>query len=86
MIHPIFSNIKDFRRGQGKLYGLPHLLTFTVMSITAGATSYRRIHTFIHKNWEFLNDNFDISWKKAPAYTTIRNIIIGIDRNELKKA
>ena len=29
---------------------------------------------------------FGLSWKKAPAYTTIRNIIKGISPEQLEKA
>jgi len=37
-------------------------------------------------HFERLKEHFQIKWKQAPAYTTIRNIIQGVNKEELEKA
>lgn len=39
--------IPDHRRAQGRLYGLEHLLLFSILVILSAATSYRKIQRFI---------------------------------------
>jgi len=54
------------------------------MAILSGANSYRKIHLFIDGHREKLNESFGLDWKKAPAYTTIRNIILNTSGSELE--
>ena len=48
--------------------------------------TYRDIHRFMTIHFEDLKKDFSLLWKKPPAYTTIRNIIKGIDALELEAA
>jgi hypothetical protein len=78
--------IKDHRRKQGQRYGLGHILLFSVFAILSGAKSYREIHAFIKERYRnTLKDKFKLSWKRLPAYTTIRNIIQGVSSESLEE-
>ena len=55
------------------------------MAILSNSKSYRDIHRFMTIHLESLNSDFSLSWKRAPAYTTIRNMIKGVSSEELEK-
>lgn len=82
----VFSQLEDFRRPQGRCYQIGHILYFSVLAILSGADSYRKVHTFIKKRLKRLKKQFNLKWKKAPAYTTIRNIIQGVSSPDLEEA
>lgn len=71
--------IPDPRRAQGKLYDLPHLLLFSILAVMSGATSYRRIHQFIRAHQARLNEAFGCTWRRTPAYSSIRYALRGLD-------
>jgi hypothetical protein len=81
----LFSQVADPRRGQGKMYPLAPILLFTVLAMTAGAVSYRQVHTFIRVHRDRLNAVFGVSLRKAPAYTTVRFILRGLDGAQLER-
>ena len=81
----LFSGVSDPRRGQGKMYGLAPILLFTVLAMLAGAVSYRQVHAFIDVHLGRLNAAFGLSLRKAPAYTTLRFILRGLDGAELER-
>lgn len=85
MLLTIFSEITDARRAQARQYDLPHVLLFSVLAIISGADSYRKIESFNKENFKKLKKKFNINWKKAPGYTTIRFILQGINKEELEK-
>ena len=72
-------SIPDPRRAQGKRFDLPHLLLFSILAVMSGATSYRRIHRFIRTHQARLNAAFGCGWRSAPAYSTVRYILQGLD-------
>ncbi len=86
MLSEKLRKIADHRRGQGRMYDLHYILLYSIMAALAGASSYRQIHTFIQTHLEKLNEAFGSSWKRAPAYTSIRYILQGIDTARLEKA
>ncbi|MEO3956948.1 transposase family protein [Chromobacterium piscinae] len=43
----ILSSIPDHRRGQGRLFDLPHVLLCSILAVLAGADSYRSVYRFI---------------------------------------
>ena len=56
MLLPTFlATIPDHRRPQGRLYGLEHLLLFSILAILSHATSYRKIQRFIDVRLPQLN-------------------------------
>jgi hypothetical protein len=75
----LFSQVGDPRRGQGKMYPLAPILLFTVLAMLAGAVSYRQVHAFIRTHLDRLNSTFGVFLRKAPAYTTLRFILQGLD-------
>ena len=81
----LFSEVSDPRRGQGKMYSLPPILLFTVLAMLAGAVSYRQVHAFIQIHLDRLNAVFGVSLRKAPAYTTLRFILRGLDGTQLER-
>ena len=75
----LLAKIEDPRRAEGKLYKLPHVMLFSILAMMAGANSYRGIHSFIEVHLERLRTHFGLSWRRAPAYTTIRIVLQGLD-------
>jgi hypothetical protein len=78
--------IPDPRRPQGRMYDLPHLLLFSILAVASGATSYRKIHQFIATHWQRLNSAFECHWRQAPAYTSIRYALPGLEAEEVEQA
>jgi hypothetical protein len=75
----LFSQVCDPRRGQGKMYPLAPILLFTVLAMLTGAVSYRQVHAFVRTHLDRLNSTFGVFLRKAPAYTTLRFILQGLD-------
>jgi DDE_Tnp_1-associated len=75
----VLAEAPDPRRAEGKLYGLPHVLLFSVLAIVTGCNSYRGIVTFIGAHRRRLNAVFGLSWRRAPAHTAVRHILQGLD-------
>jgi len=75
----LLGKIEDPRRAEGKLYRLPHVILFAILASVAGANSYRSVHTFIDVHLPRLRKLFDLKWRAAPAYTTIRWILQQLD-------
>jgi hypothetical protein len=80
-----FEEIPDHRRGQGKMYDLSNLLLFSVLAVASGATSYRRIHQFITVHLQRLKATFDCQWKRAPAYTSVRYALQGLEVSKVEQ-
>lgn len=81
----LFSQVTDPRRGQGKVYPLAPMLLFTVLAMLAGARSYRQVHAFIKAHLERLNAAFGVSLPRAPAYSSVRFILHGLDALEMER-
>jgi hypothetical protein len=84
MIATFLEDLKDHRRSQGQRYKLEHIILFSIMAFLSNAKSYRDISRFIKSHFEVLKEHFGLSWKKPPGYTTVRNIILGVDSEELE--
>ena len=78
----LLAGIEDPRRAEGKLYKLPHVLLFSILAVMAGANSYRGIHSFVEVHLARLKESFGLAWRRAPAYTTIRNVLQGLAGRE----
>ena len=83
MLLEIFKRIPDHRSEQSQQFDLAHLLQMTVHGVVSGCHSYRMIHTFIKTHFDTLKNHYGIEWKRAPAYSTIRKIIHGMDEKSL---
>lgn len=82
----IFATVPDRRRAQGKMYALAPVLTVSVLAVLSGATSYRKIHGFIDTHLSTFNRVLDLGWRKAPAYSSVRGILRGLDADEMETA
>jgi hypothetical protein len=80
------SEVPDPRRAEGKRYPLAPLLLFTVLALLSGATSYRRIITFLEQRRIVLNALFGCSLKRAPSLNALRTILQTVDRDALEEA
>lgn len=81
----LFSELPDPRRRQGKMYPLAPILLFTVLAMLAGARSYRQVHAFIRTHLDRLNGEFGLSLRRAPAYSSVRFILHGLDADEMER-
>jgi hypothetical protein len=86
MLLEILKTIPDHRRAQGRLYGLPHLLFYSILAIVSGSKSYRDIHSFMEEHRETLNAHFNTKWRHAPNYTTILRSIQNSDTTDVEHA
>ena len=87
MLLPTFlAAIPDHRRSQGRLYGLEHLLLFSILAILSNAMSHRKIQRFIDARLPRLNALCGLHWKRAPAHTAIRYTLQGLTRLRLFSA
>lgn len=81
----LLAEIPDPRRAQGKLYRLPHIFLFSILAVMAGANSYRAVHSFIDIHLARLKQTFALGWTRAPAYTTLRGILQGLDVAQVER-
>jgi hypothetical protein len=84
MITTFLDDIQDNRRPQGQRYELRYIVLISIMATLSNAKSYRDIARFINMHFRVLKSDFKLKWKKPPGYTTIRNILKGIDGEELE--
>jgi hypothetical protein len=80
----LLEAVPDPRRAEGKVYPLPHVLLFSILAIVSGGNSYRSVATFIDVHRQRLNRTFGLTWRRAPAHTSIRNILQGLDSHALE--
>jgi len=80
----LLETVPDPRRAEGKVYRLPHVLLFSILAIVSGGNSYRSVATFIDVHRRRLNRTFGLTWRRAPAHTSIRNILQGLDSGALE--
>lgn len=85
MLLEYLEKIPDQRRGQGRMFDLPHVLLFSILAIASGADSYRKIAIFIEENFKTLHDAYALKWKQSPCYNSIRHIIHGVDRTAAER-
>ena len=64
----ILREIPDHRRREGKRFDLPTVLLYAILSMVAGANSYRQMHEFIRVHRLRLNDAFDLELPYTPSY------------------
>ena len=82
----LLADVPDPRRAEGKLYGLPHVLLFSILAIVSGCNSYRGVVTFIDVHRRSLNAACGLTWRRAPAHTAIRYILQGLDPTAVEAA
>lgn len=85
MLLKYLFKIPDHRRGQGRMFDLPHLLLFSILAIASGADSYRKIIIFIQENFDILGTTYGSTWKRPPSYNCVRRAIQGVNQKEVEK-
>jgi len=78
------KNLTDSRRLQARKFELHNVVLCCVLALLADANSYRDISLFIKVNFKILKRWLDLTWKDPPVYTTIRNILLSLDLNEIQ--
>jgi len=78
-----FSEMRDFRRAEGRRYPLIPMLITIIMSIACGCPAYREIERFAKANAEQLAELFHLSRKAMPSHVTIRTLIQNSDFDQL---
>jgi len=77
------GNVDDFRKGQGKQLELHGALALCVVSIAAGHLSYRAMARFAKLRESELVPLLNL--KRAPSYSTLRRILMGVDAEMLRE-
>jgi hypothetical protein len=77
------QTISDFRRKQGQRYPLVAILLITIMSIMSGRCRYREIAAFAKANQKELLRFFHLKRKRLASHVTFREILKGIDFEEV---
>ena len=80
------EEIFDARRGQGRMYDLPHVLLCCILAVAAGADSYRAIVRFIDARLDWLEQHAGLRWRRAPSHTGLRMILLGLDQPAVEQA
>lgn len=83
---PELSGVEDKRRGQGRMYDLPHVLLCCVLAVAAGADSYRAIARFIKAKLVWLRKHSALRWRQAPSHTGLRAILLSLDQAAVEQA
>lgn len=86
MLQHVFQCIPDHRSKQGQRYNLPPVIFCAILAMLSNATSYRKIHSFMTIHFDTLKALLALSWKRAPAYTTVRNILKGLSPQDVEEA
>ena len=84
MLLDYLKELTDSRRGQGQQYQIHYILLFSIYALLCGANSYRDIERFIIAHFYKLDELYDMGWVRSPSYSTIRNIIQGLNRDVLE--
>ena len=82
----ILRSIPDHRRREGKRFDLPTVLLYSIISMVAGANSYRQMHEFIRIHLQRLNEAFGLRLPYSPSYTGLRLILQSVDPTALEAA
>jgi DDE_Tnp_1-associated len=75
----ILRSIPDHRRNEGRRFDLATVLLYAILSMVAGANSYRQMHEFIRIHLQRLNEAFGLRLPYSPSYTGLRLILQGVD-------
>ena len=71
----LFSEIRDFRRAEGRRYPLAPMLIIIVMSVICGRICYREISGFAKAHKEEFQKYFGLKRSEMPSHVTFREII-----------
>lgn len=67
------------------MYDLPSILICSIIACLAWANSYRTMSDYIEEKFDTLKTALGLKRKEPPWYTTIRNVILSLNIEELKQ-
>jgi hypothetical protein len=73
------KKVKDFREASGRIHQMWVVLLIIIWSIIQSYIGYRPIGNFAKYNQALLIKYFNLTSKKAPSYSTIRRVLIGLE-------
>ena len=76
--------VKDFRKKKGKRYQLWVVLSIIILGIITGNTNYKQIDKFKKREKENLIKLLKMPPRGLPSYSTIRRVMIGVDKLEMQ--
>ena len=79
----MLETLPDFRRKQGQRYPLAVIILITIMSIMSGRYRYREIAAFAEANKKDLLKFFKLKRKRLASHVTFREILKGVDFNNV---
>jgi hypothetical protein len=79
----MLETLPDFRRKQGQRYPLAVIMLITIMSIMSGRYRYREISAFAEANKEELLKFFGLNRKRLPSHVTFREILKGVNFDDV---
>ena len=82
----ILRSIPDHRRAEGKRFDLSTVLLYAILSMVAGANSYRQMHEFIRIHRQRLNEAFGLELPYSPSYCGLRLTLQGVYPTALEAA
>lgn len=86
LLDGLFSGMVDHRKAKGKRYQFEPLLCGLLLAVLSGATSFRKMETFLKLRLEDLNALFGTQWKESPTWVGIRKFLLSIEATELEAA
>ena len=84
-LHKHLSEIKDFRRAQGKRISLPSFLEMVVLAGMSGRFGINSISRFINNNSDFFIERYGLL-HGVPKKTSVFNILKELSFDDLSKA
>src|SRR3989339_36228 len=79
----LLADLKDFRRGQGRMHALPMVLIIFIMAAMSGFNGFRPTGDFIEKHRQELIKLFKPKNNRLPSFQTIARILENIDFDKL---
>jgi hypothetical protein len=83
----LLGEIPDYRKGQGKLHRLDHILFLSVIAQLMGATDYKQIQIWIKKHIQRdeIKQLLGVEFIKTPSRSAIARILASVNYKELEK-
>lgn len=78
------KEVKDFRKNQGRRHELWVVLAIIILALLTGKASYKEIADFSKAEEKKLIKILSIPADKLPSYSTIRRVIIGLNKIEFQ--
>ena len=85
MLSTFLFQVKSSRRKQAQQYDTVSVLMLSILAMSSGAVSYRKIHEYITIMFPALKQLLNLDWKKPLVYNSLRYILISVDTDSLEK-